>query len=94
MILRAETVQEDEQDTLVHDGRGSWHKYSAQPVLLLTVTMVKKVRILIMKTANPDIKDNKNICENKSEFSFIITISTQNQKCIVIIILIMLIKLW
>ena len=35
-----------------------------------------------MKTANPDIKDNKNICENKSEFIFIITISTQNQKCI------------
>ena len=41
-----------------------------------------------MKTANPDIKDNKNICENKSEFSFIVTISTQNQKSIVIIIVI------
>ena len=80
MILGAETVQEDEQNTLVHDGRENWHIHCVQPVLLLTVsvTMVKKVRILIMKTANPDIKDNINICENKSEFSFIITVSTQN----------------
>ena len=78
MILRAETEQEEKQDTLVHDGRESWHKYSAQPVLLLPVTIVKKLQILIMKTANPDIKDNINICENKSEFSFILTVSTQN----------------